>query len=92
MGDKNMENKNFTHLHVHTGYSFLDGMCKIEDLVAKAKELGMSALAITDHNHCGGTYEFQTKCLEAELKPILGYEAYYNPDIDSIAKSPEERR
>ena len=87
-----MENKNFTHLHVHTGYSFLDGMCKIEDLVAKAKELGMSALAITDHNHCGGTYEFQTKCLEAGLKPILGYEAYYNPDIDSIAKSPEERR
>ena len=83
---------NFTHIHVHTGYSFLDGMCKIDDLVAKAKELGMDALAISDHNHLGGTYEFQTKCLEAGIKPILGYEAYYNPDIDSIAMEPEKRR
>ena len=87
-----METKNFTHLHVHTGYSFLDGMCKIEELVARAKEFGMTALAITDHNHLGGTYEFQKQCLAAGIKPILGYEAYYNSDIESINLEPEERR
>ena len=83
---------NFTHLHVHTGYSFLDGMCKIEELVARAKEFGMTALAISDHNHLGGTYEFQKQCLAAGIKPILGYEAYYNADIESINLEPEERR
>ena len=87
-----MESKNFTHLHVHTGYSFLDGMCRIDELIDKAKSLKMTALAITDHNHIGGTYEFQTKCLEAGIKPILGYEAYYNPDIASISMAPEERK
>ena len=86
-----MEN-NFTHLHVHTVYSFLDGLAKINDLVAKAKSLGMTALAITDHNHLGGTYDFQKQCLEAGIKPVLGYEAYYNEDIDTIALKPEERK
>ena len=79
-----MEAKNFTHLHIHTGYSFLDGMCKIGELVARAKEFGMTALAITDHNHLGGTYEFQKQCLAVGIKPILGYEAYYNADVESI--------
>ena len=87
-----MESKNFTHLHVHTGYSFLDGMCRIDELISRAKSLEMTALAITDHNHIGGTYEFQTKCVEAGIKPILGYEAYYNPDTDSINMAPEERK
>lgn len=87
-----MDRKNFTHLHVHTGYSFLDGMCKIDELIARAKSLGMTSLAITDHNHIGGTYEFQTKCVEAGIKPILGYEAYYNSDTASINMAPEERK
>lgn len=87
-----MESKNFTHLHVHTGYSFLDGMCRIDELISRAKSLKMTSLAITDHNHIGGTYEFQTKCIEAGIKPILGYEAYYNPDTDSINMAPEERK
>lgn len=87
-----MESKNFTHLHVHTGYSFLDGMCRIDELIDRAKSLEMTALAITDHNHIGGTYEFQTKCVEAGIKPILGYEAYYNPNTDSINMAPEERK
>lgn len=87
-----MESKNFTHLHVHTGYSFLDGMCRIDELISRAKSLKMTSLAITDHNHIGGTYEFQTKCMDAGIKPILGYEAYYNPDTDSINMAPEERK
>ena len=87
-----MEKRNFTHLHVHTGYSFLDGMCRIDELIDRAKSFKMTALAITDHNHIGGTYEFQTKCIEAGIKPILGYEAYYNPDTLSISMTPEERK
>ena len=83
-----MEKRNFTHLHVHTGYSFLDGMCRIDELIDRAKSFKMTALAITDHNHIGGTYEFQTKCIEAGIKPILGYEAYYNPDTLSISMTP----
>ena len=87
-----MEKRNFTHLHVHTGYSFLDGMCRIDELIDRTKSFKMTALAITDHNHIGGTYEFQTKCIEAGIKPILGYEAYYNPDTLSISMTPEERK
>ena len=48
-----MEKRNFTHLHVHTGYSFLDGMCRIDELIDRAKSFKMTALAITDHNHIG---------------------------------------
>lgn len=84
--------KNLVHLHVHTGYSFLDGMCKIEELTAKAKEYGMKALAITDHNHLGGTYEFQKQCKKAKIKPILGYEGYYSENTDIINQKPEERK
>lgn len=87
-----MENKNMVHLHVHTVYSFLDGLAKIDELIAKAKSFGMTALAITDHNHLGGTYEFQKQCLDAGIKPILGYEGYFNEDIDTIAQKPEERK
>ena len=46
--------QNFVHLHVHTSYSFLDGMCKPDILTKRAKELGFTSLAITDHNHSGG--------------------------------------
>ena len=49
----------FAHLHVHTYYSFLDGLSSPLTLVQKAKSLGMTALAITDHNHLGGVYDFQ---------------------------------
>ena len=49
---------NFTHLHVHTGYSLLDGSAKIPDLVARAKELGFDSLAITDHGVMYGCIEF----------------------------------
>ena len=66
----------FTHLHVHTEYSLLDGVSRIHKLVAKAKELGMDSLAITDHGALYGAVEFYTACKEAGIKPIIGCELY----------------
>ncbi|MEK7643195.1 MAG: PHP domain-containing protein, partial [Patescibacteria group bacterium] len=66
----------FVHLHVHSHYSLLDGLSKIDELVARAKELGMSALALTDHGNLYGAIEFYKKTKKAGLKPILGMEAY----------------
>ena len=69
----------FTHLHVHTEYSLLDGSCKIKELVARAKELGMDSLAITDHGVMYGVIDFYKACKEAGIKPILGCEVYVAP-------------
>src|SRR4030042_4642824 len=69
----------FTHLHVHTEYSLLDGMCQIPKLVKKAKALGMDCLAITDHGALYGLITFNREAREAGLKPILGGEAYIAP-------------
>ncbi|MHB8104326.1 MAG: DNA polymerase III subunit alpha [Dehalococcoidales bacterium] len=66
----------FTHLHVHTEYSLLDGMCPIPKLVARAKELGMDSLAITDHGVMYGVIEFYQAAKEAGIKPIIGCEIY----------------
>jgi DNA polymerase-3 subunit alpha len=66
----------FTHLHVHTEYSLLDGLCRINQLIAKAKELGMTSLAITDHGSMHGVIEFYTAAKEAGIKPIIGCETY----------------
>ncbi|MCK4274447.1 MAG: DNA polymerase III subunit alpha, partial [Dehalococcoidales bacterium] len=70
----------FTHLHVHTEYSLLDGMCRISPLVAKAKELGMDSLAITDHGVMYGVIEFYQAAREAGIKPIIGCEIYIAPN------------
>ena len=85
------EKQNFVHLHVHTSYSFLDGMCKPKELIKRAKELGFEAIAITDHNHIGGTYEFQKQCIEQGIKPILGVEMYYTDNTDILSLPPEKR-
>ena len=69
----------FTHLHVHTEYSLLDGSCKIKELVAKAKDLGMDSLAITDHGVMYGVIDFYKACREAGIKPVLGCEVYVAP-------------
>jgi len=69
----------FTHLHVHTEYSLLDGMCRIPQLVSKAKELGFDSLAITDHGSMYGVIEFYNAAREAGLKPIIGCEFYVAP-------------
>ncbi|MCK4354482.1 MAG: DNA polymerase III subunit alpha [Dehalococcoidia bacterium] len=66
----------FTHLHVHTEYSLLDGMCRIPELIAKVKELGMDSLAITDHGAMYGVIDFYLAAKEAGIKPIIGCEVY----------------
>ena len=66
----------FVHLHNHSHYSLLDGLAKIDDLVDRAKELGLPALALTDHGNLYGAIEFYKKCQSAGIKPIVGVEAY----------------
>ncbi|MBI5127756.1 DNA polymerase III subunit alpha [Candidatus Roizmanbacteria bacterium] len=66
----------FVHLHLHTGYSLLDGMCRIDDVIEKAKQLNMPAVAITDHGALYGAFKFYTKAIESGIKPIIGVEAY----------------
>ena len=66
----------FTHLHVHTEYSLLDGAARIKDLVARAKELGMESLAITDHGVMFGVVDFYKECKKQGIKPIIGCEVY----------------
>ncbi len=70
---------NFVHLHNHTEYSFLDGAIRIKDLVARAKQFSMPALAITDHGGMFGAVEFYNTCLKNGIKPIIGFEAYVAP-------------
>lgn len=71
--------RDFVHLHTHTEYSLLDGACRVEQLVGKAKELGMHSLAITDHGCMFGVVEFYKAAKEAGLKPIIGCEVYTAP-------------
>lgn len=70
----------FTHLHVHTTYSLLDGLSKVPDLVAYAKELGMTSCAITDHGNMYGAIEFYQTCKKNGIKPIIGEEFYVTYD------------
>lgn len=69
----------FTHLHLHTGYSLLDGSSKIPELVRRVKELGMDACAITDHGVMYGVIEFYKACKAEGIKPIIGCEVYVAP-------------
>ena len=66
----------FTHLHVHTEYSLLDGAARIGDLVARAKELGMTSLAITDHGVMFGVIDFYRECKKQGIRPVIGCEVY----------------
>lgn len=69
----------FTHLHVHTQYSLLDGVCKLDRLLDKAKELGQTSLAITDHGVMYGAVEFYNEAKKRGIKPIIGCECYVAP-------------
>ena len=69
----------FTHLHVHSHYSLLDGACRLKDLVKSAKAFGMNSLAITDHGNLFGALEFYNAAKAGGIKPILGMEAYISP-------------
>ena len=84
---------NFTHLHVHTGYSLLDGSANIPELVKRAKELGMDSLAITDHGVMYGAIDFYKECKKQGIKPIIGCEVYVAPNsrFDREVGSEDER-
>jgi DNA polymerase-3 subunit alpha len=69
----------FVHLHVHTEYSMLDGAARVKDLVTSAVELGMPAIAMTDHGNLYGAFDFYKKANDAGIKPIIGIEGYYAP-------------
>lgn len=74
-----MDPKDFVHLHVHSHYSLLEALPKPKALVARAKEQGMTALALTDNGALYGAVEFWKACKEAEIKPIIGLDAYMAP-------------
>ena len=70
---------NFVHLHVHTEYSMLDGASLLDGLFARTSELGMPAIAMTDHGNLHGAYDFYSKARKHGVKPIIGIEAYLTP-------------
>jgi DNA polymerase-3 subunit alpha len=81
--------KPFVHLHLHTKYSMLDGACHIKQIVTRAKELGMNALAMTDHGVMYGAIEFYKTCKEAGIKPIIGCEVYINAKAHRSSRDPK---
>ena len=83
---------NFTHLHVHTDYSLLDGAGKIKDYIAKCKREGMTSIAITDHGNMFGSYEFYHKCRKEGIKPIVGCEFYVSKKEISIKDKTNDTR
>ncbi|MDP1845390.1 MAG: DNA polymerase III subunit alpha [Candidatus Moranbacteria bacterium] len=80
MSQNNPNKANFVHLHVHSHYSLLDGLAKIDELLDRAKELGMEALALTDHGVLYGAIEFYQKAKDRGIKPIIGCEMYLTPN------------
>lgn len=84
------ETKEFVHLHNHTEYSLLDGCARITKLVAKAKEEGARAVAITDHGNMYGAIKFYKECKKQGIKPIVGMEAYFCEDY--TVKNRESKR
>jgi len=74
-----MANKGFTHLHLHSQYSLLDGAIVFDELFKRCKKLGMDSVAVTDHGNLFGVIEFYTKAMAAHIKPIIGIEAYVAP-------------
>ncbi len=75
-----MQHSDFVHLHVHTQYSLLDGACLIPNLINKAVEYRMPALAMTDHGNIFGAIEFYGECMEKGIRPIIGCEVYIAPN------------
>ncbi len=89
--DPSVEPAGFCHLHVHTHYSALDGACKLDELVKRALELRMPAVAITDHGVLSGIIQFYQQCRKAGIKPIIGLEAYLVEDRFRKEGNNEER-
>ena len=82
----------FVHLHLHSTFSLLDGQCQIKPLVARAKELGMNALAVTDHGNLFALKAFYDECRKQGIKPILGCEVYVTSTGDYKTRDKSERR
>lgn len=74
-----MNPSDFVHLHVHTEYSLLDGACRIKELISRVKELGQTAVAITDHGNMYGVAEFWKEAKKQGIKPVIGCEVYVAP-------------
>lgn len=81
----------FTHLHVHTEYSLLDGFSRIDVLLDKCKDLGMDSIAITDHGEMYGVIEFYKQALKRGIKPIIGCEVYVSEKNHTIKDSTNKR-
>ncbi len=84
--------RTFVHLHLHTDYSLLDGACKIDRLAARAQELGMPAVAMTDHGNLFGAIDFYKKMKKAGIKPIIGCEIYLVHDHKMHEKPKRKRK
>ena len=87
MSPQPASDKSFVHLHVHTEYSMLDGAARIDELFETAAEMGMPALATTDHGYVFGAYEFWSKAKKYGVKPIIGVEAYLTPGTHRTDKT-----
>ena len=74
-----MSNKGFTHLHLHSEYSLLDGAISFKKLFKRCEQLSMDSVALTDHGNMFGAVEFYNRAKRAHIKPILGFEAYVAP-------------
>ena len=73
---KTLKSSDYVHLHNHSHYSLLDGLSKIPAMLDQAKELGMEAMALTDHGTMSGLIEFYKEAAMRDIKPILGIETY----------------
>ena len=82
-----MPHAEFVHLHLHSEYSLLDGACRLDKLMARAKDLKFPALALTDHGAMFGAIEFYQSAREAGIKPIIGCEVYVAPGSRKEKKS-----
>src|SRR5438552_4124282 len=87
-----MRRDSFVHLHLHTEYSLLDGAIRMKELMKKATEFKMPAVAITDHGNLFGAIEFYQEAIRAGVKPIIGCEAYIAPGSNKDRPRSEERR
>jgi DNA polymerase-3 subunit alpha len=81
----------FVHLHAHSEFSLLDGMSRVEDLVKRTKELGMKAVALTDHGNMYAAVKFYLNAREHGIKPILGCEVYLAPRSRFDKETREDR-
>ena len=86
---QNTHKDSFTHLHLHSQYSLLDGAIRLNDLFKRAKELNMPAIACTDHGNMFGGIDFYTRAIQAGIKPILGSEIYFTPGSRHDRRAPK---